>query len=46
MLTGHMLIAHELIGNLSAEALEDLQQLLLGELMEEHVKLKKELGEL
>lgn len=32
MLVGHMLIAHELIGNLSAEALDDLQQLLLGEL--------------
>jgi len=32
MLIGHMLIAHELIENLSSQALEDLQQLLLGEL--------------
>ena len=46
MLTGHMLIAHELIGNLSAEALEDLQQLLLGELTSTTPGILQELHEL
>lgn len=46
MLTGHMLIAHELIGNLSAEALEDLQQLLLNELTSTTPGVLRELHEM
>lgn len=46
MLTGHMIIAHELIGTLSAEALEDLQQLLLGELTSTTPGVLRELHEL